>query len=103
MKVILKYRNYRDMDRIEIFPNIYKIEENDKPEDALRKIWQDCYDSAVAENIEIDNADPVNNESCWCKEDMAVVTWEDGDTAEFYVVDLEEPYQTFSERKEKNA
>ena len=100
MKVILKYRNYRNMDKREIFPVIYKISENDKPEEALRKIWQDCYDSAVAENIEIDNADPVNAEKCKCEEDMAIVTWEDGDTDEFYLVDLEEPYQIFAERKE---
>lgn len=98
MKVILKYRNYNRMDKREIFPEIYKIKEEDKPEDALRKIWQDCYDSAVAENIEIGNTDPVNSEKCKCEEDMAVVTWKDGDTAEFYVVDIEEPYQTLTER-----
>lgn len=83
MKVIMTYRNYHNMDRYEIFPEIFRIKDNEKPEDALRRIWEDSYDT-------LDFNDPIDEENSWFEEYMALITWEDGDTKEFYVVDVKD-------------
>lgn len=90
MKVIMTYRNYYGMDRREIFPQIFRIKENENPEDALRRIWENDYNGIIADNLNEDINDPVDEENCWFEDDMALITWEDGDTKEFYVVEVED-------------
>ena len=90
MKVIMIYKKYHDMEIREIFPEIFRIKENDKPEEVLRKIWEDGYNGAIADNINSDFNDPIDEKNCWFEEDMAVITWEDGDAIEYYVVDVQE-------------
>lgn len=89
MKVIMTYKNYHNMERREIFPEIFKIKKNEKPEEVLRKIWEDDYNGAISDNLNSDFNDPIDEGNCWFEEDMAVITWEDGDTKEYYVVDVQ--------------
>ena len=32
--------------------------------------------------------DPIDENGCWFKENMALITWKDGDTKEFYLIEL---------------
>ena len=88
MKVIMTYRNYHNMQRIEIFPEIFRIKDDKKPEDALRKMWEDYYNGAIIDNMNNDYDDPIDENGCWFKENMALITWKDGDTKEFYLIEL---------------
>lgn len=85
MKVIMTYRNYNGMDRRELFPDVYLIKESEKPEDVLRKIWE--YDFNTL-NVDFNN--PIDEENSWFEGDMALITWADGDTKEYYVVDVKD-------------
>lgn len=89
MKVIVKYRNFHDIERIEIMPEAFFVRENETPEDALRRIWSDQYNAAIAES-EFCEDDPLDEENCWFEEDMAQIAWADGDVKEFYVVEVED-------------
>ena len=89
MRVIVKYRKFHNIDRCEIMPEVFFVRENETPEDALRRIWEDGYNSAIAESL-FDKTDPVDEENCWFEEDMAQYAWADGDTVELYIVDVEE-------------
>lgn len=90
MKVIMTYKNYYGLDRMQIFPEVFKIKEDEKPEDVLRKIWEDDYNGAIADNLNSDGNDPVDEDNCWFKDEMAMITWEDGDTKEFYLIDVKD-------------
>ena len=90
MKVIMTYRNYHSMDRSEIFPEVFRINENETQEDVLRRMWEDDYNGAIADNLNNDLNDPVDEENCWFEEDMAMITWADGDTKEFYVIEVQD-------------
>lgn len=89
MKVIVTYRNFHDIERIEIMPEVFFVRENETPEDALRRIWEDEFNSAISESM-FDETDPLNEDECWYEEDMAQIAWADGDTKEFYVVEVED-------------
>lgn len=86
MKVIVAYRNFRNVDREDIPPEVFYIEENEPPEIALRRIWEDQYNALLSC---VDEEDPTLESGCWYEEDRAMITWFDGDTKEFYVVDIE--------------
>lgn len=90
MKVIVTYRNYHDMDRIEIMPEVFNIDENENPEDALRKVWEDLYNDILADNLSGEIDDPLDEENCWIEEDMAMITYADGDTKEFYITEIKQ-------------
>ena len=60
------------------------------PEDTLRKMWEDDYNGVIADNLYNDLNDPVDEENCWFEEDMAMITWQDGDTKEYYMIDVED-------------
>lgn len=90
MRVIVTYRNYHDMDRTEIMPEVFSIDENENPEDALRRVWSDFYNDLIAENLRGEINDPLDEENCWFEEDMAMITYADGDTKEFYLLDVEQ-------------
>jgi len=83
MKVIMTYKNYHSMDRREIFPEVFRINKNEKPEDALRRMWEDVFNT-------LDFNDPIDEENSWFEGDMALITWADGDTKEYYVVDVQD-------------
>ena len=89
MKVIVTYRKFHDIDRSEIMPEVFFVRENETPEEALRRIWEDQYNSLIAEQLYNDN-DPLDEENCWFEEDMAQIAWADGDTKEFYVVSIDD-------------
>ena len=88
MKVIVIYKKFHDIERTEIMPKVFYINENETPEDALRRIWEDHYNSLMAEQL-LDETDPLDEDGCWYEEDHAMITWADGDTKEFYVVDVD--------------
>lgn len=90
MKVIVTYRKYHDMDRTEIMPEVFAVDKNENPEDALRKAWEDFYNGIIAENLSGEIDDPLDEENCWFEEDMAMITYADGDTKEFYLLDVEQ-------------
>ena len=90
MKVIVTYRNFHDIERIEIMPEVFSISKNESSEEALRRIWEDYYNNVLAENLNGEIDDPLDEENCWCEEDMALITYIDGDTKEFYVIDVED-------------
>ena len=89
MKVILIYKKYHDMEMGEAMPEVIRVKENETPEDALRRKWEDYYNGIIAENLSGDINDPLDEENCWCEEDIALITWADEDTTEFYIVDIE--------------
>lgn len=89
MKVIVTYRNFHDINREELFPEVFKVNKNETAKEALKRIWSDQYNSLLAEEL-YDNSDPTDTENCWHEEDRALITWKDGDTKEFYIVDVEE-------------
>ena len=89
MRVIVTYKNFQDTDRKQMLPEVFKINENETPEQALRKIWEYEYNCAISDNLNYDCNDPLNEDECWFEEDMAQIAWEDGDTKEFYVVEVE--------------
>ena len=89
MKVIVTYRNFHDIERIEIMPEVFFVRENETPEDALRRIWENEFNSAISESM-FDETDPLNEDECWYEEDMAQIAWADGDTKEFYIVEVKD-------------
>lgn len=89
MKAIVTYRKFHDIDRVEIMPEVFSIRENETSEEALRRIWSDHYNDAIVES-EFCEDDPLDEENCWFEEDMAQIAWADGDTKEFYVVEVED-------------
>lgn len=89
MKAIVIYKKFHDMDIYEIMPRVFLIKE-ENPEDELRRIWEDNYNGAIADNLYFDGNDPLDEENCWFEEDIAQIAWADGDVMEFYVVDVEE-------------
>lgn len=88
MKAIIVYKSYHDMDYEELWPKVIRIKEDEVPEDVLRIRWEFNYNGAIADDMMNDNNDPIDEDKCWCKEDMALITWEDGDTMQFYIVDV---------------
>lgn len=88
MEVIVTYRHFHDIDREEIPPEVFRPDENETPEDALQRIWEDQMNGLFAEQI-YDDSDPLDEEGCWHEEDRAMITWADGDTKEFYIVEVE--------------
>ena len=88
MKVIVTYRNFHDIDKREIMPEVFSVNNNETPEMALRRIWEDHYNAELAES-EFDGVCELHKEGCWLKKDTAMITWIDGDTKEFYVIDIE--------------
>lgn len=89
MKAIVIYKKFHDMDIYEIMPRVFLIKE-ENPEDELRRIWEDNYNGAIADNLYFDGNDPLDEENCWFEEDIAQIAWADGDVMEFYIVDVEE-------------
>ena len=89
MKAIVVYRNFHDLCREELMPEIYLIDERESPEYALRKLWNKICNDVIIENLN-GSLDPLDEENCWYKNDMALITWADGDTEELYVVDIKE-------------
>jgi hypothetical protein len=89
MKVIVTYSKFHDMFKGECIPKVFSIKENETSEEALRRIWSDQYNAAIAES-EFCEDDPLDEENCWFEEDMAQIAWADGDTKEFYVVEVDE-------------
>jgi len=89
MKVILIYKKYHDMEMGEAMPEVIRVKENETSEDALRKAWEDFYNDIIADNLNGEIDDPLDEENCWCEEDIALITWADEDTTEFYIVDVD--------------
>ena len=87
MKVIVTRRNFHDMVCWEIMPEVFSINENETPEDALRRIWQDQHNSELAESM-FDDVCELHEEGCWIEDEMALITWADGDTKEFYITEV---------------
>ena len=88
MKVIVTYRNYHSMEMGEVPPEVYLVRDNETPEEVLRKVWEEDYEGAITDNLNSFGNDPVDKENCWCENGMALITWEDGDTKEFHIVDV---------------
>lgn len=86
MKVIVTSKKFHNMDAREVFPEVILPRDNETPEDALRRIWKRSYDNALSDNLMSDGNDPVDEENCWCEDDVALITWEDGDMMEFHIV-----------------
>lgn len=89
MKVIVTYRNFHDINREEIFPEVFMVKQNETPEKALERIWTDQYNGLLAEQL-LDDSDSLDENNCWHEEEMAIITWADGDTKEFYIIEVEE-------------
>lgn len=89
MKVIVTYNKFHDVGMAESTPEVFRLRENETSEEALRRIWEDQYNALIAELLH-DDSDPLDKDNCWFEEDKAQISWADGDTKEFYVVDVEE-------------
>lgn len=86
MKVIVEVKKFHDMDVREVIPEVILPRDNETPEDALRRVWEMGYNGALSDNLMLDGEDPVDEENCWCEDDVALITWEDGDTIEYHIV-----------------
>lgn len=94
-KVIVIVRKYHDMEMQELFPEVINIKDKDEPEDALRQIWLNDYNTFIKQSEEDSEEDSVyslNEDNCWCEDDYALITFADGDTREFYVVEVDKNY-----------
>lgn len=89
MEVIVVYRNFHDIDIAEIPPVVYTVKENETGRQALRRIWETIYNDLLAERLYDDEDDPLDGWGCWYEDCRAMITWADGDTIEFYVVEVE--------------
>ena len=81
--IIITYSNFHDIDRREIFPEAYSVNDDLTPENTLHKIWREQINAELQdENNDLCIA------KCWCSEEegRAVMEWIDGDTKEFYIV-----------------
>jgi hypothetical protein len=88
MKVIVTCRNYHGMEMGETPPEVYLVKDNETPEEVLRNIWAENYEGAITDNINCFGNDPIDEENCWVNDNMALITWKDGDTKEFHIVDV---------------
>ena len=86
MKAIVICKKYHDMEVGEVRPQVILPRENETPEDALRRVWEMYYNGALSDNLMLDGEDPVDEENCWCEDDIALITYGDGDTIEFHIV-----------------
>ena len=89
MKVIVICKKYHDMEVGEAIPEVIRVKENETPEDALRRVWEDFYNGVLADNLSGEINDPLDEDACWCEDNVGLITWADEDTTEFYVVDVE--------------
>lgn len=88
MKVIVTYRNFHNINREEIMPEVFVPNKNETSEEAFRRIWEYAYNRALTESKE--SGDQLDETGCWFGEDMAQIAWEDGDKKEFYLIEVEE-------------
>ena len=94
MKVIVIYKKYHDMEIGEAMPRVVEIKVNETPESVLRREWEDFYNGVLADNLSGEIDDPLDEENCWCEDEIALITWADKDTTEFYVIDVEQKEST---------
>lgn len=87
MKVIVTCRKFHDMEMGEVRPEVILPRDNETPKDALRRIWEMYYNDVLSDNLMSGGEDPVDEENCWYEDDMALLTWEDGDTVEFHIIE----------------
>ena len=87
MKVIVECRKFHDMEVGEVTPRVILPRNDETPENALRRIWEWSYNNALSDNLMLDGEDPVDEANCWCETDIALITYEDGDTIEFHIVE----------------
>lgn len=88
MEVIVAYCNFHDIDREELFPEVFFVRENETGKEALQRIWEETYNDFLAERLYDDEDDPLDDNGCWHEDYRAMITWADGDTIEFYVVNV---------------
>lgn len=89
-KVIVTYRNFRDVSREEILPEVFRVEEGETSVEALRRIYDAHYEGMVEEG-KWDSDNGPDKKKCWCRENegLALLTWRNGDTKEFYIIEVE--------------
>lgn len=87
MHVIVVWRNWANIDRMEIMPEVFKVKEDENAQDVLRTLWENNMNELFVEML-YDSSDPIDESKCWCEEDMAVITWKDGDTQEFCIAEV---------------
>lgn len=92
MKVIVTYRNFHDINRDEILPEVFRVNDNETAEEALERIWTDQYNALVVESLH-DETNSLDDEGCWHEDERAMLTWADGDTKEFYIIEVETYYR----------
>lgn len=64
----------------------YTFAEYNKAKAYLHKLWQDCYNTEIAENSE-----KLDEQQCFHEDEYAKVTWLDGDKIEF-ILTYNSPY-----------
>lgn len=71
-------------DRVELSTD---DKEDENAQDVLRTLWEDTMNELFVEML-YDSSNPIDESKCWCEEDMAVITWNDGHTKEFYIAEV---------------
>lgn len=89
MKVIVKCRQFHDVEPIEIPPAVIMPRGDYTIEEQLRECWEDELNALIAEATWNEDSQ-LNEDKCFFKEDYGLITYEDGDTISFHIVDIEE-------------
>lgn len=85
-KTVVTYRNFHDINRDEIFPEVFLVPDGKDECVFLEEMWKRELENSIEEG-RLSN-DPVDKEKCWHDDDRALITWADGDTKEYYIVEV---------------
>ena len=89
MKVIVKCRQFHDIDPREIPPTVIIPTEVRTIEEQLHKLWEDELNALLAEATWNEDSQ-LNEDKCFFEEDYSLITYDDGDTISFHIIDVEE-------------
>lgn len=89
MKVIVKCRQFYDIEPIEIPPAVIMPSGKRAIEEQLYKLWKDELNALIDEATR-EEYSQLNEDKCFFEEDYGLITYEDGDTISFHIVDVEE-------------
>ena len=86
-EVIIRFKNFHDITPEELLPEVFVIPKDKNAKEFLKELWEEHLEG-VKKEAELNN-DPLNKEKCYCEDDIAVITWMDGDFTVDYITEYE--------------
>ena len=89
MYVIVAIKNYTTQNLpVETSPEVLLVPEGADPICELRRMWENSLNTFLAEEVLFDDIDKVDAEACWFEDDQAVISWKNGDTQKFHLLEV---------------